>query len=406
MSNRLAVKWLLLTLIFLISALLSIAAAAPQPTLLRKSCADPWLLRYDGKFYLAQTGATKILVEESETLEGLGAPSCQKTLAYDSAVDKTVTELGYKGVSGTWSPEIHHFTDDEFPGFAGWYMFLALRDSAPGDSSRVKGVVLKSLTNSPAGPYGHPVTGERFSSQPLLDKDGAAVAGWVIGQSSLVIRKGKWKGAYGMFVTEKRRGSESFHQEIVVARMKTPWQLASDFSVMTTPTQHWETIGSGPSNKKPGLIYPKVVEGATTVYGDLGDVYVIYSGSGYWSNYGLGQLTWTGGDPLQQTSWIKYDGNPVFGAADANGNHLPGVDLQGAGHASFFSDAGDKRFMVFHAYPYNSTDTEKTVDGVTLAPRQKSKSRNAYVAPYRIDYSKDNGAGKGVFTTGDFNANE
>ena len=70
------------------------------------------------------------------------------------------------------------------------------------------------------------------------------------------------------------------------------------------------------------------------------------------------------------------------------------------------TDAEGKRHMVFHAYPYNSTDTEKTVDGVTLAPRQKAKFRNAYVAPYRIDYSKDNGAGKGVFTTGDFNANE
>ena len=25
-------------------------------TLLRKSCADPWLFRHDGKFYLTQTG--------------------------------------------------------------------------------------------------------------------------------------------------------------------------------------------------------------------------------------------------------------------------------------------------------------------------------------------------------------
>ncbi|MBR5160815.1 MAG: hypothetical protein IKW80_04240 [Thermoguttaceae bacterium] len=46
---------------------------------------------------------------------------------------------------------------------------------------------------------------------------------------------------------------------------------------------------------------------------------------------------------------------------------------------------------------YNSTDAEKTVDGVMLSPRQKAKARNAYIAPYRIDYSKDNGSGKGVF---------
>ena len=58
------------------------------------------------------------------------------------------------------------------------------------------------------------------------------------------------------------------------------------------------------------------------------------------------------------------------------------------------------------AYPYNSTDAEKTVNGVKLSPRQKAKARNAYIAPYRIDYSKDNGAGKGVFESRDFENKE
>lgn len=371
-------------------------AEFPTMRLLRKGCADPWLLRFDGRFYLTQTGTSRILVEEADSLEGLGLPDCQKTLAYDSSADRTVKELGFGGVNGTWSPEIHRFTDDDFPGHAGWFLFLALRDSAPGDSSRVRSVVLKSLSDSPAGPYGHPVTGERFTSQPLLAPNGSPVPEWVIGQSSLVIRDGKWKGLYGMFVTEKGRGTSAFHQEILIARMKTPWQLASDFSTMTTPTQRWETIGSGPSQTRPGIFYPQVVEGATAVYGDRGDIYVIYSGSGYWTNYGLGQLTWTGGDPLLQTSWKKYDANPVFGTADAAGNHLPGVDLQGAGHASFFTDASGRKLLVCHAYPFNSGDAPKEVDGVPLSPGQKAKARNAYTAPWRIDYSKENGAGKGV----------
>ena len=35
-------------------------------TLLRKSCADPWLFRHDGKFYLTQTGTAKVRVLEVE----------------------------------------------------------------------------------------------------------------------------------------------------------------------------------------------------------------------------------------------------------------------------------------------------------------------------------------------------
>ena len=37
-------------------------------TLLRRACADPWLFRHEGRFYLTQTGATKVRVLESGTL--------------------------------------------------------------------------------------------------------------------------------------------------------------------------------------------------------------------------------------------------------------------------------------------------------------------------------------------------
>ena len=53
--------------------------------------------------------------------------------------------------------------------------------------------------------------------------------------------------------------------------------------------------------------------------------------------------------------------------------------------------------MVYHAYPYHASGSEKKVDGITLAPRQKAKFRNAYVAPYIIDYTKSNGTSTGVF---------
>ena len=374
-------------------------------TLLRRNCADPWIFRHNGKFYLTQTGATKVFVLESSTLAALSTANCAKAVAYDSTFDPMVKQFGYKGVNGTWSPEIHRYTDAEFPGNAGWYMFLAIRDAAPGDSRHAKSIVLKSLSGEPTGPYGNPVTGEKFSSQPILDKNGTPYAEWAIGQTALVIRKGEWKGVYALYVTEKGRGTRDFHQEICIARLKTPWQFASDSGIVTVPTQFWETVGASrtgyrdPAKKASAPYFPRVVEGATAVYGDKGDIYLIYSGSGYWTNYGLGQLTWTGGDPLKTSSWGKYDGNPVFGVADRQGRHLSGVDKQGAGHASFFTDAAGKRFMVYHAYPYNASDVRKDVDGVSLAPHEKAKARNAYFAQYGIDYTKPNGFAMVVFTT-------
>ncbi|MBP5511562.1 MAG: hypothetical protein J6Z49_11650 [Kiritimatiellae bacterium] len=393
-------------LVLAVQTAFDVSAGTPQPDssfgrLLRKTCADPWLFRHEGRFYLTQTGGSRVFVEEAAALSGLSSANCTKHLAYDAKVDPMLGSLGYKGVSGVWSPEIHHFSDDDFPGHGGWYMFTALRDSAPGDSRHVKSIVLKSLSGEPEGPYGNPVSGKTFSSHLILDQNGAPYPGWLVGQTTLRIRAGKWKGVYSLFVSETGRGSADFHQEIRIARLKMPWQMASDAGIVTVPTQPWESIGSGlitnPVKRLKTPYLPRVVEGATAVYGDRDDVYLIYSGSGFWTNYGLGQLTWTGGDPLQTSSWVKYAGNPVFGVADGKGRHLPGVDKQGAGHAAFFVDEAGKRHMVYHAYPYNASSSGKLVDGVTLAPRQKAKFRNAYVAPYIIDYTKSNGFSKGVF---------
>ena len=82
------------------------------------------------------------------------------------------------------------------------------------------------------------------------------------------------------------------------------------------------------------------------------------------------------------------------------GKHLPGLDLQGPGHASFFRDDAGKRFLVYHAYPYNASKAAKDVDGEYLAPGAKGKHRHAYVEPYRIDYGEWNGTGWGVFHVG------
>lgn len=356
-------------------------------TLLRTGVADPCLLYTNGLYYLTMTGSSNIALLRSTSLDGLGSLTLSQNLVYRGAQDTTATDtFGYTTLSGTWSPELHYFDADDFGAdYAGWYMFLALRKKGD-DSSNIRMVALKSkYGETPEGPYRHPTDGTTYKSQPILDRSGSIITEWGCGMSILRIESGAYKGIYAMWVAEENRGTAAFRQKVMIARLKSPWQLETEPTAILTPTQYWETIGSGYDDKEKKY-FPAVVEGATALYGKDGQVYVIYCGSGYWTNYGLGQITWNGGDPQSASSWVKYTDNPVFGANDKNGNHYSGVMMQGAGHAFFVRDAEDSLYAVYHAYPSDA-------DG-----SNKASARNAYIEPCFIDYTKFNGANYGVLT--------
>ena len=354
-------------------------------TLLHTGMADPCLIYTNGYYYLTATGSSNIGLIKSKTLAGVKSKSITSALVYKSAEDVTATDtLGYTEVNGTWSPELHYFDAADFgEEYAGWYMYLALRKKGD-DSSSIRMVALKSQGgDTPDGPYVHPTDGTKYKSQLILDKSGKSVTAWGCGMSILRIESGSYKGIYAMWVAEENRGTANFRQKIMIAKMKNPWQLAADPVAILYPTQYWETIGQGQDAN--GTWFPAVVEGATALYGKDGQVYIIYCGSGYWTNYGLGQLTWNGGNPTAASSWVKYANNPVFGANNASGTHYSDVPLQGAGHAFFTKSASGKMYAVYHAYPSSTAGVK--ADGA---------KRNAYIETCRIDYTLDNGVGKGV----------
>lgn len=122
--------------------------------------------------------------------------------------------------------------------------------------------------------------------------------------------------------------------------------------------------------------------------------FITYSGSGFWSDYGLGQLTWNGGNPLETSSWVKLPveyGNPIFTATTAE-------NLRGAGHASFLTDTDGNGYFCYHAYGYNykyNKDTKKW-----QSANGKESKRAAYIEPYYIDYTAWNGVSYGVVRLG------
>ncbi len=391
-------KIVALITVLLTLAALTFAASADvfNGTMVRENTADPNLFFYNGKYYMTQTGTSRIAVFETEHVDDLNTLTLSSNIEYTGYLngvvyDPAIYELFGEGatINGTWSPEIHYIDADMFgEEYAGWYMFLGLRKTilkSNGDPSSavVRNVVLKSTTDSPKGPYGHPVYGTENYSQPLLNDDGSIHDEWACGQTLLTIPEGPYKGTYTMWISEEGRGSEygglygEFYQKIMIAKMKSPWQIDGEVGIVTTPTQDWEFAGSSTT-------HPRVVEGATPVYGKNGEVFITYSGSGYWSDYGLGQLTWNGGDPLKTSSWVKLPveyGNPIFSAVDA-------YNIRGAGHASFLTDTSGNGFLCYHAYKYNPSTGKK------------AGSRDAYIEPYYIDYTRWNGVSYGVIVAG------
>lgn len=97
-------------------------------------------------------------------------------------------------------------------------------------------------------------------------------------------------------------------QSLCIALLETPTSIGTP-SVISTPTNSWETVGV-PVNEAPAALY----------YG--GKTFLTYSASYCWTaSYELGLLTWDGsGSPLLASSWSKS--GPVL--TSANGNYGPG----------------------------------------------------------------------------------
>ncbi|CAJ2514272.1 Uu.00g023910.m01.CDS01 [Anthostomella pinea] len=152
---------------------------------------------------------------------------------------------------------------------------------------------------------------------------GVMTSEWTIDASTL--RFGTW-GDYLVF--------SCFHgatyQSLCIQKLNSDYvSLAGSMSVISQPTEAWETV-SVPVNEGPAALY----------YG--GATYLAYSASYCWSpSYCLGLLTWDGTtDPSQAAAWSKSSGC-VF--SSANGNY-------GTGHISFFtSPDGTEIWLAYHA---------------------------------------------------------
>ncbi|NUR48453.1 MAG: family 43 glycosylhydrolase [Hamadaea sp.] len=258
---------------------------------------DPWLQYYNGYYYLATTTWNRtITMRKATTLRGLA-----------SATDQVIFNLTNPNGAGTmWAPEFHLLNG---PNGQRWYLYY-VAGREPYDLGTQRIHVLESSGLDPMGPY----TFKADLLDPTSDNT------WELDPSILQLNGNLYLlGTY-------YNGS----QPMFIRQLSNPWTAAGTRHLLSTPTYSWETVGGA------------VNEGAEVLQHG-GKTFIVYSASHCSTpDYKLGLLTWTGGDPLASSSWVK-SANPIFTRNDAAG-------VFGPGHNGFFkSPDGTEDWIVYHA---------------------------------------------------------
>ncbi|RIQ37794.1 family 43 glycosylhydrolase [Jiangella rhizosphaerae] len=309
--------------------------------------ADPYMFTHDGQYYFIATGGETLSLHKVANPSDLGDSVGSVIFAPDE-------------MANLWSPEIHHLSADEVgEENAGWYLYLSAAQTGDAAAEGQRQYVLKALDGDDLfGRWGDPVTGEVNVARRITNVDDPDfnVDSFVAGISLMRVAD----ETYITYVAEVGRGTADFHQTINMSHIVNPWTLTGEPTVITRSEYDWEMHGYAQDTSDPNRWWPKVVEGATAVYGDDGEVYMAYSASGYWTiYYAIGYLRYVGGDPMDASNWVKNP-TPIMSK---------NTEVTGTGTGPNFVDHEGTDWFLFQARPGPNTQT----------------ARYAFIEPYVAD---------------------
>ncbi|MGE5498750.1 MAG: family 43 glycosylhydrolase [Syntrophothermus sp.] len=255
--------------------------------------ADPWVIKANRSYYYCFSSNNRIWVTKSAKLQEIGKDSPKEVWA-------AIPGTNYS--NDLWAPELHYLNGK-------WYIYVAADD---GNNFNHRIYVLEGSSQDPQDKF------------VLKGKLSALTDRWAIDGTVLTTDDNKM-----YFIWSGWRGYENAKQELYIAPMSNPWTISGERVIISSPELDWELHGIPLINEGPEVLKHN------------GSIFIIYSASGSWTDdYCLGQLTFTGGDILNHTSWIKNE-LPVF---KSTGN------VFGPGHASFVKSPDDKEdWIVYHA---------------------------------------------------------
>jgi GH43 family beta-xylosidase len=288
---------------------------------------DPWVIKKEDAYYYTHTLGNRI-----------GIWKTQKMAALKDAPVQTIWSAPATGPNSknVWAPELHYLDNK-------WYAYYTAGASA--DLSTQRLFVLENTSSDPR-------TGIWTDKGKIYDPaaDFFAIDGTVLmyNSSNYLL----WSG---------QASDTDPTQRIYIARMTTPWTLGTARTLLSSPQYSWEMAGSPPAVNEA----PQILTNAA------GQVFIIYSASGCWTDdYSLGMLTLkAGGDPMQTADWTKR-ATPVFTKSTTNAAYGPG-------HNSFFKSLdGNEDWIIYHA---NSSPGQGCGD--TRNPRMQKFTWNSDGTP-------------------------
>ena len=259
---------------------------------------DPYVIEHNNMYYMCFTKETQsIYISCADTIDGL--IHAESKCVY-------IPEENREYSKQLWAPELH-IIDNKC------YIYVACSD---GDNHNHRMYVLENNSNDPIDDY--------TMHGKIMDKsDKWAIDGTVM----------RYKGE-NYFVWSGWEGDTNICQNLYIAKMKSPYELATERVMISTPEYDWEKIGATGKEES-----PYINEGPFAFTVD-GNVYITYSASGSWcEDYCIALLKLVGETPLSPDSWIKSDA-PVFSVNDM---------VKGAGHCSVICE-DDVFHVFFHAW--------------------------------------------------------
>ena len=270
--------------------------------------ADPYIYRHtDGYYYFTASIPSYdcIALRRSKTLGGLV-----------SAEEVCIWKRHESGIMSfhVWAPELHFINNN-------WYIYFAASDKD--DIWALRPYVLECTDEDP-------LTGTWTEKGMIQRADDDAFSFTDFSLDATVFEN---KGEYYYVWAEKVSVGKKI-SNLYIARMETPWKLATAQVLLSTPCYDWERIGFW------------VNEGPFALIRN-GRIFLTYSASETGVDYCVGLLTADqDADLLDPGSW-KKSRYPVLRSDES-------LQIYGPGHNCFTVDEEGNDIMVYHA----RTETE------------------------------------------------